>query len=157
MVAVNSHTEEDRRSASTEKLATLVQTRTATLSKYTSLAGQRPFSEQADLSNVLREFCETLIDYTASAHFQLYRYIAEKMERRTAVREIASQVYPHIIKTTDTILNFNDKYENIMSCNKRNELCKTLDEDLSHLGEALAERIHFEDQVISAIAGEVVH
>ena len=101
MVAVNSRTE-DRRSASTEKLATLVLTRTATLSKYTFLASQRPFSEQADLSSVLREFCETLIDYTASAHFQLYRYIAEKMERRAAVREIASQVYPHIVKTTDT-------------------------------------------------------
>ncbi|MEE9343586.1 MAG: Rsd/AlgQ family anti-sigma factor [Gammaproteobacteria bacterium] len=157
MVELQSQTAVDRRANSIEKLATLVGTRTDTLARYTRLAGQRPFSEQADILGNVQEFCQTLIDYTASAHFQLYRYITEKVERRTAVIEIANSVYPHIARTTDTILSFNDKYEKASSAEEEQHLLENLDADLSSLGEALAERIHFEDQVINALTQEAVH
>ena len=79
----------DRRQQSHKKLEALVTSRTATLSLLTDLAGRRPFLPEPSMEKALREFCEALIDYTASAHFQLYRYLADNRERRTSVLSIA--------------------------------------------------------------------
>lgn len=96
----------------------------------------------------LQEFCEALVDYTAGAHFQLYRFIDEGTERRTKVKEIADQVYPFIAKTTQDILDFNEKYD----CEDHCDNLSHLDEDLSKLGEILADRILYEDQIIAALS-----
>jgi len=145
----------DRRGRSREKLATLVKTRTETLSLYTELANQRPFEGDEATREALQDFCQALIDYAASAHFQLYRYISDKLERRSPVLDVAGSIYPRIAKTTDLILRFNDKYEGVdlMSCEA--EVLEQLTADLSSLGETLAERIQLEDQVISAMTGQV--
>ncbi len=143
----------DRRSRSREKLATLVKTRTETISLYTELANQRPFEADDITREALQEFCQSLIDYAASAHFQLYRFISDKLERRAAVLEVADSIYPRIVQTTDRILRFNDKYENVDFLRGEEEALDLLDTDLSNLGEALAERIQLEDQVIGAMTG----
>ena len=143
----------DRRSRSREKLATLVKTRTETLSLFTELANQRPFEADEITREALQEFCQSLIDYAASAHFQLYRYISDKLERRAAVLEVADSIYPRIVQTTDRILRFNDKYESVDLLRGEKEALDLLDTDLSSLGEALAERIQLEDQVIGAMTG----
>jgi regulator of sigma D len=96
-------------------------------------------------------FCEALIDYTASAHFQLYRYLADNRERRTSVLSLADELYPRIVETTDQILRFNDKYE-AMSLDNSVEFLAV---DLSNLGECIAERIRLEDQVINAMGGSI--
>lgn len=144
----------DRRSRSREKLATLVRTRTETLSLYTELVNQRPFEADEVTNEALQEFCQSLIDYAASAHFQLYRYISDKLERRARVLALADQIYPRIVQTTDSILRFNDKYETVDLLDGDREILVLLDSDLSHLGEALAERIQLEDQVIGAMTGQ---
>ena len=95
-----------------------------------------------------------MIDYAASAHFQLYRFISDKLERRVAVLKVADLVYPKIIRTTDRILRFNDKYEKVDLLNGSVEVLALLDSDLSDLGETLAERIQLEDQVIGAMTGQ---
>ena len=95
-----------------------------------------------------------MIDYTASAHFQLYRYISDKLERRVAVLKVADIIYPRIAQTTDQILRFNDKYEDVDLLHENGELLSLLDTDLSNLGETLAERIQLEDQVIGAMTGQ---
>jgi regulator of sigma D len=141
----------DRRKQSQVKLQGLVQTRTETLSLLAELASRQPFSPEPTTEDTLRRFCQALMDYTASAHFQLYRYIADNRERRQSVLAIAEKIYPRIVETTDVILRFNDKYES-MSLDKSVEF---LDVDLSSLGETLAERIQLEDQVISAMGGTV--
>lgn len=141
----------DRRSSSREKLDVLVSARTSTLSLLTKLASRRPFNPEPSVEKALREFCEALIDYTASAHFHLYRYLADRRERRQAVLEIADRLYPKIVETTDQILRFNDKYESMSLENS----VEYLAEDLSHLGECLADRILLEDQVILAMGGSV--
>jgi regulator of sigma D len=105
-------------------------------------------------NEALQEFCQALIDYAASAHFQLYRYISDKLERRTPVLELADRIYPKIVRTTDSILRFNDKYESVDLLNGDKEILVLLDSDLSRLGETLAERIHLEDQVIGAMTGQ---
>lgn len=141
----------DRRQKSREKLDALVTSRTATLSLLTDLAGRQPFTPEPSMEKALRLFCETLIDYTASAHFQLYRYLADNRERRAEVLSIADGLYPKIVETTDQILRFNDKYEGMSFDNS----IEFLAIDLSNLAECIAERIQCEDVVISAMNGGV--
>lgn len=138
----------ERRYAAKTKLNTLMESRTETLSLFNQLAGLRPFKPDHEIQMALQEFCEALVDYTASAHFQLYRFIDEGTERRSKVLEIAKKVYPNIADTTQKILDFNEKYDFEDNCNSLD----ALDSDLSQLGETLADRILYEDQVIAAIS-----
>ena len=141
----------DRRSKAREKLDALVSSRAATLALLTDLAGRRPFEPEPEMDKALRRFCEALIDYTASAHFQLYRYLADNRERRQSVLAIADELYPKIVETTDQILRFNDKYESMSIDNS----VEFLAVDLSNLGECIADRIQLEDQVIRAMTDAV--
>lgn len=136
----------ERRQAN--KFHTLLETRTETLALFSSLVGMRPFKPDQEVQIVLQEFCESLIDYSASAHFQLYSFIESGTERRVKVRQIAEQIYPQIAAITKLILEFNEKYD----CEDSYDKLSTLDHDLTVLGEALAERIHFEDQIIQAMS-----
>ncbi len=137
-----------QRRDSRQKLDSLLGARKETLALYNELASLRPFNEEDDVAVVLQEFCETLMDYTASAHFQLYRFLEDGTERRENVRKLASKIYPNISQTTAQFLDFNDKYD----AEKKSDHFTSLDNDLSQLGEALADRILYEDQVISAFA-----
>lgn len=139
----------DRRRKSSEQLDALVQSRTETLTLLAELAGRQPFHPDASTERALRRFCEALIDYTASAHFQLYRYLADNRERRQAVLAIADELYPKIVDTTDAILRFNDKYESMPI----DSSVEFLAHDLSSLGECIADRIQYEDRVIAAMGG----
>jgi regulator of sigma D len=137
----------ERRSSSINKLHTLLETRTETLALLNQLAAMRPFKADESVQSVLQEFCESLVDYTASAHFQLYRFIEDGMERRAAVKKLAAEIYPRISNMTRIILDFNEKYEDET---KLNDL-KNLDRDLSLLGEVLADRITEEDKIINVL------
>ena len=139
----------DRRSNSLGKLDALVSSRTATLALLADLATRQPFNPEPSMEKALRQFCEALIDYTASAHFQLYRYLADNRERRTSVLTLADKLYPTIVETTDVILRFNDKYETMSLDNS----VEFLAIDLSNLGECLADRLQCEDEVIEAMRG----
>jgi len=141
----------DRRGNAVEKLDVLVSSRTTTLALLAELATRQPFHPDPSIEKALREFCEALIDYTASAHFQLYRYLSDKRERRRSVLTIADKLYPTIVETTDVILRFNDKYESMSFDNS----VEFLAVDLSNLGECLADRIQCEDQVIDAMRGGI--
>lgn len=148
MNAVNKSVVESR-----QTMDSLLGARKETLSLYSELAGLRPFKEEDDVTVVLQEFCESLMDYTASAHFQLYRFLEDGSERRTNVRKVAEKIYPNISDTTEQFLDFNDKYE----AEQKGQHFSTLDNDLSNLGEILADRILYEDQVISAFSVKKGH
>lgn len=138
----------DRRQQSQKDLQALVASRSETLSMLSELASKQPFTppKQA-IQTLLQNFCESLIDYTASAHFQLYRHIDEDRERRQAVLAIANEVYPAIVESTQAILAFNDRYDCEDHCDNLGELA----DDLSVLGELLADRIEYEDRLIDAL------
>ena len=142
----------ERRASSLDKLNLLLETRTETLVLFSQLIGMRPFQPHKGVQSILQEFCETLVDYTASAHFQLYRFIEEDAERRTEVRKVAEKVYPDISASTRFILDFNEKYD----CEDHCDNLSTLEQDLSKLGEILADRITLEDQVISSFNNQRV-
>lgn len=143
----------ERRSSTKGQLKTLLETRAETLSLYSQLANMRPFEPDREMQLMIQEFCEALVDYSASAHFQLYRYLEEKNERRTAVLEVADRVYPRIAESTRVFLDFNEKYD----CEEHCDNLANLDADLSHLGELLADRILFEDEVIAAMGKKAGH
>jgi len=138
----------ERRTESLTKLHTLLETRTETLMLFSQLAGMRPYQPNSEIQGIIQDFCETLVDYTASAHFQLYRFIEEDAERRTEVRKVAEKIYPEIAASTRCILDFNEKYD----CEDHCDNLTTLEQDLSKLGEVLADRISLEDQIISSFS-----
>lgn len=138
---------QERRSESHKLINELVHTRNEMLSMFSELIAHRPFRGQdGEIPKLVEQFCQALIDYTADAHFRLYRYIDEKNERRRSIIDVANKVYPKIMDTTQAILDFNDKYETEKSLGD----VDVLSTDLSDLGEQLAERIELEDKVISA-------
>jgi regulator of sigma D len=140
----------ERRSQSHNLIQELIDTRTEMLSLLGKMASNKPFLEegQADTLELLQEFCEILVDYTANAHFRIYRYIDENIEKRRSVLELAERIYPPILETTRIIVNFNDKYESL----QKGQLPASLEADLSLLGERLAERIELEDQLITELS-----
>lgn len=144
-------TGKDRRVQSQADINALVSSRSETLSLYTGLATHRPFDENENFEEELRHFCEALIDYTANAHFRLYQHLAENKERRKPVVNVADELYPKISQTTDQILAFNDRYGDDKDLDAKAE---NLEQDLSSIGEILADRIQYEDRVIAALRNE---
>jgi regulator of sigma D len=141
---------QERRQTSHRMIQELVGVRDHMLSLYSELAAQHPFKEEDSVTELLEQFCQRLIDYTADTHFRLYRYVDEKRERRRAVLEVADKIYPTILTTTDSILDFNDKYD--FENNREGISLETLEQDLSKLGEYLADRIELEDQLIQVLS-----
>jgi len=135
----------ERRVRSANVVNKIVEARTEMLALYSQLAAKRPFLNDSAIPPLLQQFCQSLVDYTAHAHFQLYRHFAEKRERRVSVSTIADQIYPQILTITQAILNFNEKYD----CEDHCEGLSNLDQDLSQLGEQLADRIELEDRLIA--------
>ncbi|MDH5435724.1 MAG: sigma D regulator [Gammaproteobacteria bacterium] len=141
----------ERRTQSRDLIQKLVDARTNMLTLYGKLAENHPFNKEDDIKNIgtlLQNFCNSLIDYTAEAHFHLYKHFADNAERRQTVKDVAEQIYSRIAEITQTIVDFNDKYT------KATTSPKTLDQDLSKLGEILADRIELEDQLIDAFSNE---
>ena len=138
---------QERRVDSHSHLHTLLETRKESLSLFNQRAEMRPFTPDRESQILLQEFCEAIVDYTASAHFQLYRFIDEGTERRSDVVEVAAKVYPQIADVTKVILAFNEKYDD---SDHTNDLADLAD-DLSQLGEVLADRILLEDQLINLL------
>ena len=136
----------ERRSQSHTLIHDLISTRTEMLALYTRLASKKPFTDDDSVGGLLQVFCEVLVDYTANAHFRLYRFLDEKTERRRAVLDTARGIYPRIVQTTQAIVDFNDRYETLA-----NFAPAELERDLSWLGERLAERIELEDQLVEVL------
>ncbi|MDH5323908.1 MAG: sigma D regulator [Gammaproteobacteria bacterium] len=137
----------ERRVRSHRDIGMLVESRTDTLSLLRDLAVRQPFKPEHETQVLLQNFCESLIDYTASAHFQLYRHIDEDKERRTPVQQIANDIYPRVAESTQAILDFNDKYDCEDHCDNLSDLA----DDLSKLAEQLADRIELEDRLIKVL------
>ena len=96
----------------------------------------------------LKAFSQTLVDYTALGHFEIYERIIEGKERRGNIKLVADRVYPLISGTTQLFVDFNDKYEGV----DEPESLTNLYSDLSSIGEAMAERIESEDMLLREIS-----
>ena len=142
----------DRRARTRKEIKQLITERNEVLALYCSLAGcdgnKITSADEID-GDTLQEFCQLLIDYIATGHFELYSRISEGKERRHEIIRLANTIYPRIEKTTALAVAFNDTYEG--SKNNDETLRSKLPEQLSSLGEELATRIELEDQLINTL------
>lgn len=114
------------------------------------VAGVDPYDDptkETDLDKTLQEFCQILVDYLATGHFGLYKRIIDGEERRGDIRSLAEKLYPRIAETTESALDFNDKYD----ANTHISPSQDFSDELSKLGETLATRIELEDQLLDAM------
>jgi len=137
----------DRRVQSRTIIKSLIKSRTETLTQYKDVMSYKPFEMNDTLQEVLEDFCESVVDYSAKAHFNLYNYLEEKKERRQSVLKIADSVYPDLVDNTQKILDFHDRYNSDVSAVNYDRL----ESCLNSVGELLADRINLEDDVISAL------
>ncbi len=141
----------DRRARTRKEIKQLIAERNSVLSQYYNLAShadQNP-QDSEEVLELLQEFCQDLVDYLATGHFEIYRRIEEKQERRAEIMNLANQVFDRIAETTAVAVAFNDLYDTSENFNP--EVLNQLPEQLSRLGEELAIRIDLEDRFINTL------
>jgi regulator of sigma D len=114
---------------------------------YCKLSGQRN-QQELPKSDEVNQFCDILVDYVSAGHFEVYEQIVNECETNgPSSLKLLEQLYPKISQTTDVVVNFNDKYANF--CEESQTT--SLDNDLSVLGEAIAQRVELEDNLIETL------
>jgi len=142
----------DRRARTRKEIRQLINERNEVLALYCNLAGcdgTRVQSADEIDKDTLQEFCQLLIDYIATGHFELYSRISEGKERRHEIIKLADAIYPRIEKTTALAVEFNDTFDG--GNNFSDDLKEKLPQKLSLLGEELATRIELEDKLINTL------
>ena len=105
---------QERRAGSKNMVEKLSAERAEVLSLFCKVAGLEPYNDNKTTKHepeVLKEFCQLLVDYIAAGHFSLYERIINGSERRRAICKLAEDLYPRIATTTEAALAFNDKYD----------------------------------------------
>ena len=141
----------DRRARTRKEIKQLIAERNNVLSQYYNLAShadQNPENNEETME-LLQEFCQDLVDYLATGHFEIYRRIEEKEERRMEIMQLADQIFDRIAVTTAVAVAFNDLYDTSEGFNP--DVLNQLPEQLSKLGEELATRIDLEDRFINTL------
>ncbi len=120
--------------------------RQAVIVQFCALSGVHLQSPQRGANTArLQRFCQLLLDYVSAGHFEIYyELVREAEEFRDGSVETANQLLPLVTATTETLLDFNDRY---VDGRPNPELAQRL----SRLGETLAERFELEDQLIAAL------
>lgn len=102
------------------------------------------------LNSAMTEFCDLLMDYLSSGHFEVYeQLLREGSEFADGSLEQAQHLFPLIQPSTDKALDFNDNYGQLNTPTLRQ--LYQLSQDLSELGEVLEERFSLEDQLIEIL------
>lgn len=138
----------ERRHGTQDTINKLLEERREVLVLFCRVAGLEPFSAEKPTLDLLREFCQVLIDYSAFGHFEIYERIASGKERRGQVIDVAEEVYERIAEASEAAVGFNDRYE---TSDGKVPSLESLSDDLSVLGEELAIRIEMEDRIVSAL------
>ncbi len=134
----------DRRTNTIRVVNELIERRKRVLTQYWELAGLEPFGNDAPVAEKLKSFCQSLIDYIALGHFELYNRIENGEERRQQAIITAKTTFPDILDTTHKALAFNDIYDTDEKIRRHEDL----EARLSMLGEALATRIEQENKLL---------
>lgn len=131
-----------------ELLERWLKERQSLIVQYCALSGIHELApHNANNRNRLRKFCEQLLDYVSAGHFEVYYELVREAEAfQDGSARLAATLLPAITTTTGAALDFNDRYADSAPA-ERSLLAK----DLSKLGEVLASRFDYEDQLIAAM------
>lgn len=117
------------------------------LVRYCSLSERdKSVDSAAAREEKLRRLCQILVDYVSAGHFEIYDQLIKEgreFEDEEALKQ-AGELFNAIDKTTESVLDFNDKY-------LETDDLSSLDEDLSALGETLENRFSAEDRMIAVL------
>lgn len=127
-------------------VAALQEERSAVWTLYCQIAEMKPFSSENAIRPMLSEFSQLLIDYISFGHFSIYEHLIAEKQHQNSTLSYAEQMYPAFSNTTASAVTFSDIYDN-----KRNFNTENLSQDLSVLGERLAERMELEDRLCSML------
>lgn len=147
----NSEAPNERRARTRSEILNLIEERNTVLAQFYNLAKHSEDSGK-DVTNtldLLEEFCQELVDYMATGHFEIYRRIEEGNERRDEITKLADRIMPRINDTTQIAVAFNDIYDSTE--NISDDAIAQLPNYLTKLGEELATRIDLEDQFINTL------
>ena len=142
----------DRRTRTQKEIKQLISERNRVLSQYYNLTHHIDDYDSNDvdsLKELLEEFCQEMVDYIATGHFEIYRRIEDGIERRHEIQELSNEIFDKIVITTKVAINFNDLYD--LSNEFNPEILKNFPRQLTELGESLAVRIELEDQFINTL------
>lgn len=102
--------------------------------------------EENERETLLKRLCELTVDYVSAGHFEVYEQLlaeGKAFNDREGLKE-AGPLFESVDKTTEVILDFNDKYQ-------ETDDLSSLTADLSQLGEAMALRFEAEDSMIEVL------
>ncbi|MDR8525382.1 MULTISPECIES: Rsd/AlgQ family anti-sigma factor [Shewanella] len=121
------------------------------LINYCQIAGLPPY-EVSDKPlpefESVKQFCDQLMDYVSEGHFEIYNQVVAACEKNGhSSQALAQQLVPQISETTDTALDFNDKYTEA----EDEKVLFHLDKDLSSLGHAMETRFALEDKLLEVL------
>lgn len=103
-----------------------------------------------ELHDCIRTFCQNLMDYLSSGHFEIYeKLLQEGSDFNDGSVEEAQKLFPKIQVSTDAALDFNDQFADKLTWTIRD--IRTLSESLSNLGEQLENRFSIEDTMIEVL------
>lgn len=98
------------------------------------------------IGETLRSLCQVMVDYVSAGHFEVYDQLLQEGKEfndKEALNE-AKALFHDVDASTESVLDFNDKYQEIDDLDD-------LPSDLSQLGETLAERFEAEDRAIEVL------
>lgn len=96
----------------------------------------------------VNEYCRLLLDYASKGHFEIYEQIIGYCKGNDEQNlNLVEELYSRIKLTTETVLNFNDKY----AVNATDSILESFDVDLSELGEEMESRFRCEDQLLDVM------
>lgn len=124
-----------------------LQERRALLVDLCSLSAIDNFDEKnPEHDRQVRHFCQTLVDYLSVGHFEVYDQLVKEGQEFNDKKGLntAAEIYKIIDATTESLLNFNDKYQ-------ETDDLSSLTWDLSQTGQKLESRFEAEDQMIRVL------
>ncbi len=117
---------------------------------YCAVDGLREYTpKDTPVTIKVQAFCDVLIDYMSAGHFEIYDELLQEAKHfNDDYLDLANSAFPRIQSSTQTAVDFNDKYTR---ADIVEEQMPELAADLSELGEKLVERFDLEDQLIEAL------
>jgi regulator of sigma D len=124
-----------------------LQERQDMLVRYCTLTSVTEFDEEDPAQcEQIQQLCQVIMDYVSAGHFEVYGQLVRegKEFNDTDALATADELYSQVERTTDAVLDFNDKYQ-------ETDDLSTLPEDLSRLGVQLETRFEAEDGMIAVL------
>lgn len=114
---------------------------------YCGLSGVTSFTESEDeYGPKVSRLCQLLVDYVSAGHFEVFDQLIQEgkdFDDKEGLKR-GAELYQTIDKTTEMLLDFNDKYEEV-------DDLSSLTGDLSNVGVVLESRFEAEDTMIDVL------